>query len=100
MENRNTWEEIEKQKERQIQRLHYSKERQVIKASLFNQAQEWARLQAQYGLSDDEILRLIRKWIKKLYTEWKMWEAEFDSLYFQNLRSQLNKKMNNEQQQK
>jgi hypothetical protein len=96
MENRNTWEEIEKKKERQIQRLHYSKERQVIKTSLFNQAQEWARLQAQYGLSDEEILRLIRKWVKKLYLEWKMWETEFDSLYYQNLKSQLNKK-NNEQ---
>ncbi|MFZ8802305.1 MAG: hypothetical protein ACO2PO_04840 [Candidatus Calescibacterium sp.] len=100
MENKNTWEQIEKQKERQIQRLHYSKERQVIKTSLFNQAQEWARLQAQYGLSDEEILMLIRKWIKKLYTEWRMWEAEFDSLYFQNLRSQLSKKINNEQQSK
>jgi hypothetical protein len=94
-----SWEQIEKQKERQIQRLHYSKERQVIKTSLFNQAQEWARLQAQYGLSDEEILMLIRKWIKKLYTEWRMWEAEFDSLYFQNLRSQLSKKIKDEQKQ-
>ena len=92
MENRDTWEKIEKQKEKQIQRLHYSKERQVIKASIFNQANELARLQAQYGLADEEILGLIRKWIKKLYTEWKMWEVEFDSLYFQNLRSQLSKK--------
>jgi hypothetical protein len=82
------WEQIEeraKRKEQQIQKLHYSKERQVIKASIFNQAQEWARLQAELGLSDDEIEKLIKKWLKKLYYEYKLWDAEFDNLYFQSI---------------
>jgi flavodoxin len=82
------WEQIEeraKRKEQQIQRLHYSKERQVIKASIFNQAQEWARLQAELGLPDDEIEKLIKKWLKKLYHEYKLWDMEFDNLYFQNI---------------
>jgi flavodoxin len=82
------WEQIEeraKRKEQQIQRLHYSKERQVIKASIFNQAQEWARLQAELGLPDDEIEKLIKKWLKKLYYEYKLWDAEFDNLYFQSI---------------
>jgi hypothetical protein len=88
MENQYPWEQIEeraKRKEQQIQRLHYSKERQVIKASIFNQAQEWARLQAEFGLSDDEIEKLIKKWLKKLYYEYKLWDIEFDNLYFQNI---------------
>jgi flavodoxin len=82
------WEQIEeraKRKEQQIQRLHYSKERQVIKASIFNQAQEWARLQAELGLPDDEIEKLIKKWLKKLYHEYRLWDMEFDNLYFQNI---------------
>lgn len=89
MEKQHSWEQIEeiaKRKEQQIQRLHYSKERQVIKASIFNQANEWARLQAELGLSDDEIERLIKKWLKKLYYEYKLWDEEFDELYFQNIK--------------
>lgn len=88
MENQYSWEQIEeraKRKEQQIQRLHYSKERQVIKASIFNQAQEWARIQAELGLPDDEIEKLIKKWLKKLYYEYKLWDMEFDNLYFQNI---------------
>jgi hypothetical protein len=88
MESQYSWEQIEervRRKEQQIQKLHYSKERQVIKASIFNQANEWARLQAEFGLSDDEIEKLIRKWLKKLYHEYKLWDMEFDNLYFQNI---------------
>jgi len=95
MEDRYSWgqiEEIAKKKEQQIQKLHYSKERQVIKVSIFNQANEWARLESE---SNSEIPEtLIRKWLKKLYYEWKQWETEFDNLYFQNLKekSQLKNK--------
>jgi len=94
MEKQHSWEQIEeiaKRKEQQIQRLHYSKERQVIKASIFNQANEWARLQAELGLSDDEIERLIKKWLKKLYYEYKLWDEEFDELYFQNIKEKKGK---------
>jgi hypothetical protein len=88
MENQYTWEQIEeraKRKEQQIQKLHYSKERQVIKSSIFNQANEWARLQAEFKISDDEIEKLIRKWLKKIYYEFKVWDIEFDNMYFQNI---------------
>jgi hypothetical protein len=83
------WEQVKettKRKEQQIQKLHYSKERQVIKTSLFNQAQEWARLQAELGLPDNEIEKIIKKWLKKLYHEYKLWDMEFDNLYFQNIK--------------
>jgi hypothetical protein len=102
MENQYNWEQIEeraKRKEQQIQRLHYSKERQVIKTSIFNQAQEWARIQLEFKLSDEEIENFIKKWLKKLYHEYKLWDIEFDNLYFQNIqdkkRSQLKDKNNN-----
>jgi hypothetical protein len=103
MENQYSWEQIEertKRKEQQIQRLHYNKERQVIKTSIFNQAQEWARIQAEFKLSDEEIENLIKKWLKKIYHEYKIWDTEFDKLYFQKIqdkkRSQLTNKNNNE----
>ena len=121
MENKYSWEQIEeraKRKEQQIQRLHYSKERQVIKASIFNQAQEWARMEMEFLLrsrtyqifspetnnepatlvlleleeiyskhfAEDKLLKeLLKKWLKKLYYEYRMWDMEFDNLYFQNI---------------
>jgi len=82
--NEINWEQINQRKEQQIQRLHYSKERQVIKVSIFNQANEWARLEAETNKEIPETL--IRKWLKKLYEEWKLWDIEFDNLYFQNIK--------------
>jgi hypothetical protein len=91
MENQYSWEQIEeraKRKEQQIQKLHYSKERQVIKTSIFNQANEWARLEmAEHKIrfTDENAIEMIKKWLKKLYHEYRLWDMEFDNLYFQNI---------------
>jgi hypothetical protein len=92
MENQYSWEQIEeraKRREQQIQKLHYSRERQVIKVSIFNQANEWSRLEMKEYKEwdfDNLAIETIRKWLEKLYHEWKIWDMEFDNLYFQNIK--------------
>jgi hypothetical protein len=96
MNEQTNWEQIEersKRKEQQIQRLHYSKERQVIKMSIYNQANEWARLMLEFfpNLVDSPnnfkriAKELIEEWEKILYEKYKFFDIEFDNLYFQNI---------------
>jgi hypothetical protein len=95
--NEINWEQIEertKRKEQQIQRLHYSKERQVIKVSIFNQANEWARLQMKKSkrlFFDNDADELIKKWLTRLCYDWKEWDMEFDNFYFKNIQEKKEK---------
>ena len=47
--------------------------------------QEIQEIYTKYFIDDELLKELLRRWLKKLYYEYKMWDIEFDNLYFQNI---------------
>lgn len=101
IENQNLskeWLKFKQQESAMMQKLHYSKERQIQAQSFFNGAVDLVSAFISAGIikSEEEAEKKLEVWRRKLAEQWFLWREEYTDSFFDNLRrSKLKPNENN-----